>query len=105
MTATNYTKPNGQCFCRCGLPASPGRYFAQGHDKRATSILDEILHDDSIVDRLVNAGFHFGPGGRNLREEALASGRGYETCPVEGCEVYGRGAGMRRHIVEAHPDA
>jgi hypothetical protein len=87
------------------MPASAGRFFAQGHDRRAATILDSIQNQRPIIDRLVSEGFHFGAGGRNLREAALASGQGWEACPVEGCEVYGRGIGMRRHIAEAHPDA
>ena len=104
MTLPNNAKPNGQCYCRCGLPASSGRFFAQGHDRRAATTLDAITNGRPIIDRLVAEGFHFGPGGRNLRDAALASGRGWVECPAEGCEVYGRGIGMRRHVAEAHPD-
>lgn len=104
MRLPDNAHPNGQCYCRCGRQASPGRFFAQGHDRRAATILDSILHNRPIIDRLVDAGFHFGPGGRDLREAALASGQGWEECPVPGCEVYGRGVGMRRHVAEAHPE-
>jgi hypothetical protein len=86
------------------MPASSGRFFAQGHDRRAATVLDSIQHNRPIIDRLVDNGFHFGPGGGNLREAALDSGQGWESCPVAGCEVYGRGIGMRRHVAEAHPD-
>ena len=104
MPLPRNARPNGQCYCRCGLPASPGRFFAQGHDRRAATVLDSIESKSSIIERLVGRGFHFGDGGRNLREVALNSGQGWEACPAERCEVYGRGVGMRRHIAEAHPD-
>jgi hypothetical protein len=65
--------------------------------------MDSVLNGRPIIDRLVDSGFHFGPGGRNLREAALDSGQGWEACPYENCEVYGRGIGIRRHIAEAHP--
>jgi hypothetical protein len=101
MTPPNAV-PNGQCFCRCGLPASPGRFFAQGHDRRAATILDSITNNRPIIDRLVVEGYHFGPDGLDLREAALASGKGWEACTEPGCRVYGRGIGLRRHIAEAH---
>ena len=93
-------KPTGYCYCRCGRPASPGRFFAQGHDRKAATTLDAIQNHRPIIDRLIDSGFHFGPGGRNLRDAALDSGAGFIACPVKGCEVYGRGAGMQRHIAE-----
>src|SRR4051812_11114270 len=104
MTLPNNARPNGHCYCRCGLLASPGRYFAQGHDRRAATILDSIQHERPIIDRLVDEGYHFGPGGRNLRDAALDSGQGWKACPAPECEVYGRGIGMRRHVAEAHPE-
>lgn len=104
MATTSKAKPNGQCYCRCGLAASPGRFFAHGHDRRAATILDSVQDNLPIIDRLLAAGYHFGPDGLNLRDAALASGDGWETCSVTGCDVYGRGIGMRRHIAEAHPD-
>jgi hypothetical protein len=95
-------KPTGVCFCGCGTPTSPGRYFAQGHDRKAATTLDAISNPRRpILDRLIAEGF--GPGGsRDLRAEALASGLGFTACDQEGCLVYGRGIGMRTHIQRAH---
>jgi len=95
-------RPTGSCFCGCGTKTSPGRYFAQGHDRRAATTLDAITNPNKpILDRLIAAGY--GPDGpNNLREEALASGLGFIGCPEPGCLVYGRGIGMRTHIQEAH---
>ncbi|UUW91888.1 hypothetical protein [Pimelobacter simplex] len=93
-------RPNGECFCRCGREAGPGRHFVQGHDKRAETILNGLQEHQRIIDRLVDAGYHFEDGGKNLRSEALASDLGYYPCTVDDCEVYGRGGGMARHVDE-----
>lgn len=93
-------RPNGQCFCRCGRAASPGRYFAPGHDTRVKTILDAIDNQRPVIDRMIAEGFHFGPGGRSLREAALASSAGYYGCAVDKCKIYGRGPGMARHVAE-----
>lgn len=98
---TAAAKPNGTCYCRCGMSTGPGRYFAQGHDRRAATVLAAIENPERpIIDRLVAAGFV--PGGRDLRAEALASGTGYRECEVPGCQVYGRGAGMFAHESREH---
>lgn len=97
--ATIIPKPNGSCWCRCGLPTSPGRYFVQGHDRRAESALNAVEADQDILVRLVHAGYTFND--KNLREAALATGH-FTACPEPGCAVYGRGIGMRRHVHEAH---
>jgi hypothetical protein len=104
MPLLTNARPNGQCYCRCGLHAGPGRFFAQGHDRRAAAALESIGTNQTIIDRLVQAGYHFGPEGRNLRDDALNSGEGWEACPIQGCEVYGRGIGMRKHVAEAHSE-
>lgn len=91
-------RPNGECFCRCGRATGPGRHFVAGHDKRAETILNGLQKHQSIVDRLVDAGYHFEAGGKNLRTAALNADLGYYECPVEDCEVYGRGGGMARHV-------
>ena len=51
-------RPNGECFCRCGREAGPGRHFVAGHDKRAETILNGLQKHQRIVDRLVDAGYH-----------------------------------------------
>lgn len=88
--------PNGECFCGCGRPASPGSYFRQGDDKKASADLDAILHGGSVAQRL--AVFGYGPGLRNLHEHAIELGV-RERCGIDGCNVSGipGGIGMRRH--------
>lgn len=95
-------RPTGSCFCGCGRETSPGRYFVQGHDRKAATTLDAISNPNRpILDRLIAAGY--GPGGpRDLRTDALASGLGFVACDHEGCLVYGRGIGIRTHMQEAH---
>lgn len=93
--------PNGFCFCGCNSPTRPGNYWAQGHDKKAESDMNAILHLDSVVQRLVDAGF--GPTGRNLHLAAITAGV-REACGVPGCGTSGipGGPGLRQHRAKVH---
>lgn len=58
--------PTGECWCGCGADASPGNFWAPGHDKRAESAVINIEYG-SVAEFLVEHGF--GPGGRNAHGE------------------------------------
>lgn len=88
--------PTGQCYCGCGEGVGRGAFFRIGHDKKATSILDAMLHGGSVADRVVDHGY--GPGQRSLRAEGLKRGI-IEMCSYPGCnEALTAGSeDLRRH--------
>ncbi len=96
MTTTAIPDPDGLCACGCQAEVPDGAYFKTGHDKKAESDLNALLHEDSVLVRLVSHGY--GPGGDNLHEAAIASGR-RERCGINGCNVSGKpgSEGMRKH--------
>jgi len=71
-----------------------GAFFRTGHDKKATSILDAMLHGGSVADRVVDHGY----GQRSLRAEGLRRGI-IEMCGYPGCnEALTAGSeDLRRH--------
>jgi hypothetical protein len=73
-----------------------GSLFRTGHDKKATSILDAMLHGGSVADRVLDHGY--GPGRRSLRAEGLTLGI-IEMCGYPGCnEALTAGSeDLRRH--------
>ena len=93
--------PTGQCFCGCGAEVGKGSFFKTGHDKKAEGDMNAIHHDDSVVKRMIDRGY--GPGGKNLHEEAIAVGV-RERCGIDGCNVTGipGGPGLRRHRAVRH---
>jgi hypothetical protein len=88
--------PTGVCYCGCGESVGRSSLFKIGHDKKATSILDAILHDGSVADRILDHGY--GPGQRSLRAEGLKRGI-IEMCGHQGCnEALTTGSeDLRRH--------
>ncbi len=93
--------PNGLCWCDCGEDAAPGKFFQQGHDKRADRYLVAVEGGRSIAERLAALGYVPGEG-HSLRDAVLAADDSYEVCGLIGpdgkqCRIIGRGAGMRNH--------
>jgi hypothetical protein len=88
--------PTGTCYCGCGREVGPGAYFRTGHDKKAEGDLNAILHNDSVVQRIVDHGY--GPGGDNLHQHAVKL-KVRELCGIDGCNVSGvpDSFGLRRH--------
>jgi hypothetical protein len=74
--------PAGECYCGCGEQVGRNALFKTGHDKKATSILDAMLHGGSVADRILAHGY--GPGRRSLRAEGL-NRRIIEMCGFPGC--------------------
>jgi hypothetical protein len=62
----------GTCYCGCGR--STGGHFARGDDAAAASMLRHMLNGDRIPIADLVAAAGFGPGRRNLRQEAEAAG-------------------------------
>ena len=58
--------PTGQCFCGCGGTTTVGAYFHTGHDRRAESMVLQMLYgtDQTVVAFLDAEGY--GPGGKNV---------------------------------------
>lgn len=110
MPGKSTAQPTGTCWCDCGHPTSPGSYFVQGHDRRASRYLTAAaVASPSIAEQLAAAGFTPGSG-KSLREAALAGSPAYEECGMtdhrgKPCRVVGLPARMRRHraAVEQHP--
>lgn len=59
-------EPTGTCWCGCGQPTKPGRFFVQTHDRTAESAVIKVLFGD-IAHFLAHHGFS--DTGRNARQE------------------------------------
>jgi hypothetical protein len=65
------TPKTGECYCGCGT--STDRHFAAGHDLVAASMLHFLLFGTTnMAETLVSE--EYGPGAKNLRDEAMAKG-------------------------------
>jgi len=78
MTKNRIPQPTGKCFCGCNEPTKGG-YFAQGHDKKAESMMTKLEYgsENSVVHRLVDKGY--GPDGINLNNAFTLEQKKLET--------------------------
>jgi hypothetical protein len=57
--------PQGVCYCGCGTPVGPTKFFVPTHDRIAETNLLAAEYGGSIAQMLVAHGY--GPGGKNLQ--------------------------------------
>jgi hypothetical protein len=57
--------PQGVCYCGCGTPVGPSKFFVPTHDRIAEANLLAAEYGGSIANMLV--AHDYGPGRKNLR--------------------------------------
>ena len=56
--------PQGVCYCGCGTPVGPSRFFVPTHDRIAESAL--VAAEYGNIPNMIKVN-GYGPGGKNLR--------------------------------------
>lgn len=88
----------GLCWCGCGTKVGFGRFFAQGHDKKAEGALLDVAYDGSVAALLAAHGFD---SGTSVVAAAVERGS-WRRCPERGCSHAGSVESMQNHLKRKH---
>lgn len=93
--------PTGTCWCGCGAETGLGKFFTQGHDKRAESALIALAYEGSVPHFLHAHGY--GPQ-HSVTGDAIAK-TDWEECTECSTKPGYRGGpvSMAKHKRRYHP--